>query len=99
MFSEDEKRGKLRLIASNDGRDGSVTIHQDTRIYATLLEVNEKVEHPLAAGRHAWIQVARGAVKVNGQSLNQGDGAAITGESMVELTGEAPSEVLLFDLA
>jgi len=99
MFSDEEKKGRLRLIASNDGRDGSVTIHQDTVVYATVLDPDQKVQHRLASGRYAWIQVARGAVKINGESLDQGDGAAVTGEPLVEITAEAPSEVLLFDLA
>jgi redox-sensitive bicupin YhaK (pirin superfamily) len=99
MFSEEEKKGRLCLIASNDGRDGSVTIHQDTVVYATVLDPDQKVQHRLASSRYAWIQVARGAVKINGEGLNQGDGAAVTGEPLVEITAEAPSEVLLFDLA
>ena len=81
MFAVDEKRGRLRLIASNDGRDGSVTVHQDASLYAALLEPGEEVAHQLAPGRHAWAQVARGAVELNGQLLQQGDGAAVSGEA------------------
>jgi redox-sensitive bicupin YhaK (pirin superfamily) len=98
MFEADEKCGRLRLIASNDGRDGSVTVHQDASLYAALLEPNQEVTHELAAGRHAWAQVARGALEINGQLLQQGDGAAVSGESQLKITGREASEVLLFDL-
>jgi redox-sensitive bicupin YhaK (pirin superfamily) len=98
-FSDDEKRGRLRLVAANDGRDGSVTINQDAAIYATVLEPGREVKHELAAGRNAWIQVARGAVAVNGHELNQGDGAAVTAESAITIAGREESEVLLFELA
>jgi hypothetical protein len=99
MFAADEKRGRLRLIASNDGRDGSVTIHQDAQLYAALLEPGQKVAHTLAQGRHAWAQVARGAVEINGQLLQQGDGAAVSREEQLLIAGRESSEVLLFDLA
>jgi redox-sensitive bicupin YhaK (pirin superfamily) len=98
-FSENERRGKLRLVASRDGRDGSVTIHQDASLYTTLLEPGERVSHDLRPGRHSWVQVARGSVDLNGQTLSEGDGAAISDERRLELTGEDSSEVLLFDLA
>lgn len=97
-FAEDERRGRLRLVASPDGRDGSVTIHQDASLYATLLEPGQSVEHELRPGRHAWAQVARGAVEINGQSLGQGDGAAVSEEARVVITAREPAEVLLFDL-
>ena len=97
-FAEDERRGRLRLVASPDGREGSVTIHQDASIYATLLEAGRSVEHALAPGRHAWAQVARGAVEINGQSLAQGDGAAASEEDRLVITATEPAEVLLFDL-
>jgi len=99
MFSENEKQDCLRLIAASDGRDGSVTIHQDASIYATTLAPGARVTHEPAAGRHIWAQVARGDVAVNGNNLQHGDGAAISGESRVEIVGESASEVLLFDLA
>lgn len=98
-FSDAEKRGQLLLVASDDGRDGSVTINQDAAIYATVLEPGSEVVHQLAAGRNAWIQVARGTVTLNGNDLDQGDGAAITAESTITITGREDSEVLLFDLA
>ena len=76
-FADGEKRGRLRLVASRDGRDGSVVIHQDADIYASLLDEGEQVTHALRAGRKGWLQVARGAVDVNGQTLRAGDGAAV----------------------
>jgi redox-sensitive bicupin YhaK (pirin superfamily) len=99
MFSKEQKQGRLRLIAANDGRNGAVTIHQDTQIYAALLDVGDSIKHELAPGRHAWIQVARGAVTLNEKSLNQGDGAAVSDEPVIDIVGEAPAEILLFDLA
>jgi redox-sensitive bicupin YhaK (pirin superfamily) len=98
MFEADEKRGRLRLIASNDGRDGSVTVHQDANLYAALLEAGEEVTHQLSPERHAWAQVARGAVELNGQLLQQGDGAAVSGETQLQITGRDAAEILLFDL-
>ena len=98
-FSEEEKRGRLRLVAAPDGAEGSVTIHQDARLYATLLDSGQEVMRTLAPNRHAWAQVARGSVELNGQRMQQGDGAAISGESRITLVGIEPAEVLLFDLA
>jgi redox-sensitive bicupin YhaK (pirin superfamily) len=98
-FSEAEKRGKLRLLASPDGRDGSVKIRQDNELYATVLGEGESVKHTLKPARHAYIQVARGSVKLNGTPLETGDGAAISAEKSLELTGVNNAEVLLFDLA
>jgi redox-sensitive bicupin YhaK (pirin superfamily) len=98
-FPEEEKRGRLRLIASPDGNDGSVTIHQDARLYVSLLAPGQKVQHELGQGRHAWLQIARGAVELNGQKLVQGDGAAISAEKALSIQGEEQAEVLLFDLA
>ncbi len=98
-FSEDERRGGLRLVASEDGRDGSVTIQQDARVYAALLDPGSRLEHQLAGERHAWIQTARGSLKVNGEHLNQGDGARVSSESLLELSSDEEAEVLLFDLA
>jgi redox-sensitive bicupin YhaK (pirin superfamily) len=97
-FAESEKRGKLRLVASPDGRDGSVTIRQDNELYATVLGAGESVRHELKPDRHAYVQVARGSVKLNGTQLAEGDGAAISEEKAVELTGVKDAEVLLFDL-
>lgn len=98
MFSAEEKTGRLRLIASRDGREGSVKIHQDVNLFATTLKTGEKVELKLEPGRHAWVQVARGQVSVNGENLEAGDGAALTQEKSVVLSGRSESEALLFDL-
>jgi redox-sensitive bicupin YhaK (pirin superfamily) len=98
-FTEAERRGGLRLIVSPDGSEGSVTINQDARVYATILNNGDEVNHELAPDRHAWIQVARGSVSVNGENLEQGDGAAVSGETRLTIGGREPSEVLLFDLA
>jgi quercetin 2,3-dioxygenase len=101
-FSNEEKLNRLRLVASPDGGEGSVTIHQDVRLYAGLLEAGKSVKHDLADGRGAWIQVTSGAVDVNGKRLSAGDGAAIEDEKQLEVTGQGEqgtSEFLLFDLA
>jgi redox-sensitive bicupin YhaK (pirin superfamily) len=98
-FPEAERRGRWRLVASRDGRDGSVTVHQDVELYATLLEPGEAVTHELRPGRHAWVQVARGSVTLNGRPLRAGDGAAVSDEAALAVVAAEPSEVLLFDLA
>jgi redox-sensitive bicupin YhaK (pirin superfamily) len=98
-FTDAQKRGTLRLVASPDGRDGSVTIHQDAEIYASVLGAGDRVKHELRPGRHAWVQVASGKIQLNGLALEEGDGAAISSESLLELAGTDDSEVLLFDLA
>ena len=105
-FSEQEKRGTLRLVCSSDGRDGSVTIHQDTDLYATLLGAQQSVSHQLSSGRKGWVQVARGAITLNGELLQAGDGVAIEGPATITLTGIGGSgtvggndvEILLFDM-
>lgn len=99
VFTEEQKRGRLCLIASEDGREDSVTIHQDASVYASVLSQDDEVSHQLKSGRHAWLQMAKGAVVLNGEALNQGDGAAISAEEKLVLTGREDSEVLLFDLA
>ncbi len=98
-FAEAEKQSKLRLVGSRDGRDGSITIHQNVNLYATALEEGETVNHTLAEGRVAWLQVARGEVQLNDRTLAAGDGAAIAQESLLRLQAIAPAEVLLFDMA
>jgi redox-sensitive bicupin YhaK (pirin superfamily) len=98
-FPTEEKRGKLRLIASPDGKDGSVTIHQDAKLYVSQLQKGDAVEHKLDNGRYAWLQVAKGSVDLNGQKMKQGDGAAISQEEKLQIKGNDSSEVLLFDLA
>ncbi len=97
-FPEHERRGRLRLVGARDGRDGAVTIHQDVDLYATILEDGADVTHALRPGRKAWVQVARGAVRLNGQPLSQGDGAAISDEGILTFTGTPDAEVLLFDM-
>jgi quercetin 2,3-dioxygenase len=97
-FTEAEKRGKLRLVASRDGRGGSVKIRQDNELYATVLGAGETVNHALKPERHAYVQVARGSITLNGKPLEEGDGAAISDETSLELTGVKNAEVLLFDL-
>jgi len=97
-FAAAEKRGRLRLVASPDGAHGSVTVHQDARIYAAFLDGAERVRHALAAGRRAYVQVARGVVTVNGESLRAGDALKTDAAEVTIDHGEA-AEVLLFDLA
>jgi len=98
-IAEEEKRGGLRLIASRDGRDGGVTIHQDVDLFASRLEPGERVKHALAAGRHAWLQVIGGEIELNGTALAAGDGAAVSRESALEMVAVEPAHFLLFDLA
>ena len=97
-FPVEERRGRLRLIAAPDGRDGAVTIHQDATVYATTLARGERVEHALERGRLGWLQVARGALLLNGERLEQGDGAAIEHERSLTIEALEPAEALLFDL-
>jgi len=89
-FSREDRRGRLRLIASPDGREGSVTINQSARVYAAILASGDTVEHVLHPGRHGWVQVAQGGVTVNGQALGPGDGAAIEGERALTLAAHEP---------
>jgi quercetin 2,3-dioxygenase len=98
-FPTEEKQGKLRLIASPDVKDGSVKINQDARLYVSLLKPGEQVVHDFGKGRHGWLQVAKGGIEVNGQRLEQGDGAAVSDEPRLTVKGAMDSEVLLFDLA
>jgi redox-sensitive bicupin YhaK (pirin superfamily) len=98
-FPPAERQGRLRLLASGDGRDGAVSLHQDARLYGGLLAPGERVTHALAAGRHAWVQVARGSVRLGDVRLEAGDGAAISDEASVALEATEAAEVLLFDLA
>ena len=98
-FPAAEKRGKLRLVGSQDGRDGSVTIHQDVDLYATLLEPGESVSHRMTAGRGAWVQVIDGALTVNGEALRAGDGVSISGADELHLEAQPATEALVFDMA
>jgi redox-sensitive bicupin YhaK (pirin superfamily) len=99
FFTDDERKGRLRLIASPDGRDGSVQIHQDARIYAATIESGDSLTHDLADNRYGWLQVARGSIHLNGAELAQGDGAAISRERELSIGAREGAEVLLFDLA
>jgi quercetin 2,3-dioxygenase len=97
-FPMSDRRGRLRLVAARDGRDGAVTVHQDAQLYSGFIDTGHSMAHDIAAGRRAWLQVARGEVTLMGQALAAGDGAAITDERNVEIVGCEPSEILLFDL-
>jgi len=99
FFGDEKQQRGMRLVASADGRDGSVTVHQDVKVYAAALDTGKEVNHKLMPTRHAWIQVARGAIVLNGENLDQGDGAAISGESALAIDGRDGAEILLFDLA
>ncbi len=99
-FTNDDKKGRLRLVASRDGRDGSVTVHQDMSLYAAVLDAGEKAELAIPSGRHVWVQVVRGeALSVNGKTLGAGDGVALSQEARLEIRATSPSELLVFDLA
>lgn len=98
-FPEPEKRGRLLLVASRQGRDGSLTIHQNVDLYASILQTGEGLTHTLSPARHAWLQVTRGTVSLNGETLRAGDGAALSEEPKLQIRATEPSEFLLFDLA
>ncbi|HEX7704916.1 MAG TPA: pirin family protein [Thermoanaerobaculia bacterium] len=97
-FADDDRRGVLRLVASRDAREGSVTLHQDVDLYAALLDKGSSATHTFGAGRAGWIQVARGSAELNGEQLRQGDGVSIENERHITLSGDG-AEILLFDLA
>lgn len=98
-FSPEEKRGRFRLIGSRDGREGSVTIHQDVSLYDALLDAGQTVGHEIGMGRLAWLQVARGEAVVNGEQLHAGDGAAFEQPGHISVTATSEAELLLFDMA
>ena len=98
-FDRDAAARGFVLLASKDGRDGSLQVHQDVELRVALLAKDDKRELTLRPGRRAWVHVARGSVKLNGASLTEGDGAAVTAETALSLVGVAPAEVLVFDLA
>jgi hypothetical protein len=98
-FGAQDKRGRLRLVASPDGAEGSVTIHQDAKLFAGLLDGADEVSHALPADRKAYVHVARGEVEVNGQRLSAGDGARISDEPQLRFANARGAELLLFDLA
>jgi redox-sensitive bicupin YhaK (pirin superfamily) len=97
-FSIEEKRGKLRLIAAKDGRDGAVIIHQDVDLYTSVLESGDVVNYHVKPGRYAWLQIAQGIASLNGEELRAGDGVQITGEEQLEISTNISAEILLFDL-
>ena len=98
-FSEEERRGTMRLIASGDGRDDSVHLNQDVSLYASILDADQEVEREIDPKRYGWIQVARGSISVNGEKAEQGDGVVVVGESNLRIRAQEPAEVLVFDLA
>ncbi len=98
-FPEGERRGRLRLVASRNGGDGSVTVHQDVKVYDALLAGGDEVAYQLDEDRHAWIQVVKGAVAINEMPLGSSDGAAISDERSLSIKAQEDSEILLFDLA
>jgi quercetin 2,3-dioxygenase len=98
-FSTDDKKGRFRAIALPGGGDGALTVHQDVGVYAAILDTGERTQFELRPGRYAWVQVARGAISVNGTVLKPGDGASISDETKLDFAASEPSEVLLFDLA
>jgi redox-sensitive bicupin YhaK (pirin superfamily) len=98
-FSVDERRNQLRLIASSDGRESSVVVHQDVGLYASTIDSGQKVEQAMNQARYGWLQVARGVVEVNGERAEQGDGVIIVAESELTIQATEAAEVLLFDLA
>lgn len=99
FFSEDERKGKLRLIAAQDGREGSVTINQDASVYAAIIDATQPLTYSLSEGRFGWLQVARGSVRLNDAEMEQGDGATISNEQELTIAASSQAEVLLFDLA
>jgi quercetin 2,3-dioxygenase len=98
-FPEQERTGKLRLVASSDGRDGSVSVHQDVALFSAIVKQGQQLQYEIPRGRHGWLQVARGEVTLNGTGLNAGDGAAISEERLLRIGAEKEAEILLFDLA
>ncbi len=99
FFAPEDKKGKLKLVASRSGDDGAVYINQDVALYSSILAKGETVSHSLAENRHAWIQIVEGLLEINGEFLNQGDGAAVSDEKLLEINAlEDETEFLLFDL-
>jgi len=98
-YSADERKNQLRLIASSDGRDGSVSLNQDVSLFASILDDGQQVEYPIGETRYGWVQVARGSVDVNEQRADQGDGVVIVAEPELTIRANESAEILLFDLA
>jgi hypothetical protein len=99
VFAPEEKSGKLKLIASHEGSEGSLKIHQDVKVYDSVLKAGDEVSYPLGAERHAWVQVIKGEVTVNGTPLREGDGAAASSEASLNIKASEEAEIILFDLA
>lgn len=100
MFALEEKSGRLKLVASNDSRDGSLKINQDVAVYNSILSANEEVSYNLTAKRHGWVQVVRGSLEINGETLQTSDGAAVSNENLLKIKAlENETEFILFDLA
>ena len=97
-FAAEEKRGKLRLVASPDGAEGSVSMHQNAKLFAGLFDAGEKATYVLAKGRHAWLHVVRGTIELSGTKLGEGDAAGLDTEGTLEIAGVKDAEILLFDL-
>ena len=95
----DATPGRLHLVASSEGRDGSIALHQDADVWLARLRAGDSLEHPIRPGRGVWVHVAEGSATVNGEALTGGDALAVEDESRVSLVGQGPSRVLLFDLA
>lgn len=98
-FGDEELENRLRLVASPDAADGSLLIHQDARILLSRIDDGKQVRHELASGRHAWLQILRGAVSLNGLDLDTGDGAAVSEERLLTIQAKGGAEIMLFDLA
>ncbi|MEL6108372.1 MAG: pirin family protein, partial [Planctomycetota bacterium] len=98
QFPREERQNQMRLVASRDAAEGSLLIHQDARIYLSSLDEGKSAQHEIAPGRHAWLQVLRGTVTLNGKPLGTSDGAAVSDESQLEIVATEPAEVMLFDL-
>ena len=98
LFPDDERRGRLRLVVAPGGTDGALNIHQDARVYSSMLDAGQRIEHTIGEGRGVWIQVAKGSLTVNGTALKTGDGAAVENESRIEMVADEAAEILLFDL-
>jgi len=99
MFDPAGRRGNLTLVAASDGRDGALKIHQDVDLYSAVLDEGNTVALTLRDGRQAWVQVAKGSARLNGEQLSAGDGAAVSDETVLDLTATSDAEVLVFDMA
>ena len=99
LFSHEEKHNQWRLVGSRDGRDGSLTIHQDLNLYTTVLDAETALDFEFASGRHGFVQVVRGSVEINGESLGTGDAAAVQDQDALSVRATEDSELLLFDMA